>query len=102
MSGHCSAALGVVGYNVQTAVDAKHHMIVAHAVTNVGHDQTALTHMATQTKEALGIDELLVVADRGYFRGEEFRACEQVGITTYLPKPQTSGNLAKGQCGKCD
>ena len=93
---------GMVGYNVQTAVDAKHHMIVAHEVTNVGHDRSALATMATQTKETLGTDHLEVVADRGYFRGEELRACEQAGITTYLPKPQTSSNMAKGQFGKRD
>jgi len=93
---------GMVGYNVQTAVDAKHHMIVDHEVTNVGHDRSALATMATQTKATLGCDQLDVVADRGYFRGEEIRACEQAGITTYLPKPQTSGNMAKGQFGKRD
>jgi len=93
---------GMVGYNVQTAVDAKHHMIVAHEVTNVGHDRSALASIAIQTKEALETEQLDVVADRGYFKGEEIRACEQAGITTYLPKPQTSGNLAKGQFGKRD
>jgi transposase len=93
---------GMVGYNVQTAVDAKHHMIVAHEVTNVGHDRSALATMAIKTKDVLETDRLDVVADRGYFKGEEIRACEQAGVTTYLPKPQTSGNLAKGQFGKRD
>jgi len=93
---------GMVGYNVQTAVDAKHHMIVAHEVTNVGHDRTALANMAIQTKDAIGTEQLEVVADRGYFRGEEILACEEATVTTYLPKPQTSGNLAKGQFGKRD
>ena len=93
---------GVVGYNVQTAVDAKHHLIVAHEVTNVGHDRAQLANMALQAREAIGTKELAVVADRGYFSGEEIRACEKNDITTYLPKPQTSGNQAKGLFGKRD
>ena len=93
---------GMVGYNVQTAVDARHHLIVAHEVTNVGHDRTQLAPMAKQAKEAIGAERLDVVADRGYFRGEELRACDQAQITTYLPKPQTSGNMARGQFGKRD
>jgi hypothetical protein len=93
---------GMVGYNVQTAVDAKYHLIVAHEVTNVGHDRTQLAKMAKQAKEAIDTERLDVVADRGYFRGEELLACEAAQITTYLPKPQTSGNLAKGQFGKRD
>jgi transposase len=91
---------GMVGYNVQTAVDAKHHLIVAHEVTNVGHDRTQLANMAMQAKEALDTDALSVVADRGYFKSEEILACEDAGIETYLPKPQTSGNQAKGQFGR--
>jgi hypothetical protein len=93
---------GVVGYNVQTAVDARHHLIVAHEVTNIGHDRTQLANMAQQAKAAINTQELAAVADRGYFSGEEIRACEQNGITTYLPKPQTSGNQAKGLYGKRD
>ncbi len=93
---------GMVGYNVQFAVDTEHHLIVAHEVTNVGHDRTQLSNMARQAKEALGADELEVVADRGYYRGEEVLACDEAGITTYLPKPQTSGNQAKGLFGKRD
>ena len=93
---------GMVGYNVQTAVDAKHHLIVAHEVTNIGHDRTQLFNMAKQAKEVIGTDELDAVADRGYFKGEEILACDDAGITTWLPKPQTSGNLAKGQFAKRD
>ena len=93
---------GMVGYNVQTAVDAKHHLIVAHEVTNVGHDRTQLANMAQQAKQAIETDALTVVADRGYFKGEEILACDEAGITTYLPKPQTSGNMAKGLSGKRD
>ena len=91
---------GMVGYNVQTAVDTEHHLIVAHEVTNVGHDRTQLANMAGQAKAALGTDKLNVVADRGYFKSEEILACEEAGITTCLPKPKTSGNQAKGQFGR--
>jgi transposase len=93
---------GVVGYNVQTAVDTENHVIVAHEVTNVGHDRTQLSNMARQAKEALDTDELQVVADRDYFKSEEILACEEAGITTCLPKPQTSGNQARGQFGRDD
>lgn len=93
---------GMVGYNVQTAVDVKHHLVVAHEVTNVGHDRTQLANMSMQVKDVLAIEELTVVADRGYFKGEEILACEEAGITTYLPKPQTSGNMSKGLFGKRD
>ncbi len=93
---------GMVGYNVQTAVDAKHHLIVTHEVTNQGHDRHQLHHMAQQAKEAIGSETLAVVADRGYFKGEELLACEQSQITTYLPKPQTSGSRKKGLFSKRD
>jgi hypothetical protein len=93
---------GIVGYNVQTAVDTKHHLIVAHEVTNVGNDRAQLANMATQAKEAIVTDELTVVADRGYFSGQEIKLCEDTGIKTYLPKCQTSGNQAKGLFGKRD
>ncbi len=93
---------GMVGYNVQTAVDAKHHLIVAHEVTNSGSDRSQLHNMASQAREAMGSDELDVVADRGYFKGEEILACDQANITTYLPKPQTSGSMKKGLFSKRD
>jgi len=93
---------GMVGYNVQTAVDVKHHLIVAHEVTNEGHDRHQLHNMAKQAKTAIGTNELDVVADRGYFKGEEILACEADDITTYLPKPQTSGSLSQGFFGKRD
>jgi transposase len=93
---------GIVGYNVQTAVDAKNHLIVAHEVTNVGHDRTQLSSMAKQAREAVGGDQLTAVADRGYFKGEEILKCELAGITALLSKPQTSNNQAKGQFDKQD
>jgi transposase len=93
---------GIVGYNVQTAVDATHHLIVTHEVTNVGHDRHQLHHMAQQAKEVIGAETLDVVADRGYFNGKDILACEQSKITTYLPKPQTSGSTKKGLFSKRD
>jgi transposase len=93
---------GVVGYNVQTAVDTEHHLIVAHEVTNVGSDRSQLTNTATAAKEALGVDKLEAVADRGYFNGEEIKACDDAGITVTLPKPMTSGAKSEGRFGKQD
>jgi transposase len=93
---------GIVGYNVQTAVDSKHHIIVAHEVTNSGSDRAQLASMAKKAKQALSADELTVVVDRGYYSGKEILACEKAAITTYLPKNQTSGNQAKGYFGKRD
>jgi transposase len=93
---------GVVGYNVQVAVDTEHHLIIAHEVTNSGSDRAQLANMATQAKEVLGVDKLAAVADRGYYSGEEIKACADAGIEVTLPKPMTSGMEAKGQFGKHD
>lgn len=93
---------GMVGYNVQSAVDSKHHLIIEHEVTNAGHDRSQLANMAMKSKALLEVEELAVVADRGYYSGEEIKSCDDAGITTYLPKPQTSGNQAKGYYGKRD
>jgi transposase len=93
---------GVVGYNVQVAVDTEHHLIVTHEVTNVGSDRAQLAKIASQAKEALGVDKLEAVADRGYFSGEEILACDKAGITATLPKPMTSGAKSKGRFGKQD
>jgi transposase len=92
-----SRGAGMVGYNVQSAVDSEHHLIIAHEVTNVGSDRSQLAGMAKQAKAVLDSDILDVVADRGYYNGDEIRACEQAGIDAYLPKPKTSPNKAKGQ-----
>jgi transposase len=93
---------GMVGYNVQTAVDAEHHLIVAHEVTNVGHDRSQLSSMAKSARDATASEDLTVVADRGYFDGEEILACEKAGITAFVPKPLTSGSKADGRFGKQD
>jgi hypothetical protein len=93
---------GVVGYNVQVAVDTEHHLIVTHEVTNVGSDRSQLACVAKAAKTALRTDTLDAVADRGYFNGEEILACEEAGITVTLPKPMTSGSKSEGRFGKQD
>jgi hypothetical protein len=93
---------GVVGYNVQVAVDTEHHLIVTHEVTNVGSDRSQLARVAKEAKAALQTDTLEAVADRGYFSGEEIVACDQIGITVTLPKPMTSGAKSEGRFGKQD
>ena len=93
---------GTVGYNVQTAVDAQHHLIVDHQVTNIGNDRSQLATIAKRAHTAMQAEHIEVVADRGYFSGEEIVACEEVGITAYVPRPQTSNNQAKGLFGKRD
>jgi len=93
---------GVVGYNVQVAVDTDHHLIVTHEVTNTGSDRAQLANIASQAKEVLGVNELEAVADRGYYSGEEILACHKAGITVTLPKPMTSGIEVRGRFGKQD
>ena len=87
---------------MQAAVDTKHHLIVAHDVTNVGSDRSQLSRMAKQTKATLHRESLEAVADRGYFNSEEILACEEAGITVTLPKPMTAGNRTKGRFVKAD
>lgn len=92
----------VVGYNVQAAVDAVHHLIVAHEVTNVVVDRNLLAPMAEKTKAAMGVEHLEALADRGYFSGEQIRTCEGIGVTALVPKPLTSSAKAAGRFGKDD
>jgi transposase len=91
-----SRGTGVVGYNVQSAVDAKHHLIVAHEVSKVGSDRQQLSKMAKQAQAILGMKTLTVVADKGYYNGDELRECELADIVAYVAKPKTSPNKAKG------
>jgi transposase len=93
---------GIVGYNLQIAVDTKNHLIVAHEVTNVGTDRHQLSNMAEQARTEMGVEALDAVTDRGYYEGEEIKACEEAGITVTLPKPLTSGAKAAGRFGKQD
>jgi len=93
---------GIVGYNVQTAVDTKHHLIVAHEVTNVGIDRDQLSSMAKKARTAMGVQDLTAIADRGYFKSEEILACHETGITALVPKCKTSGAKAAGRFDKAD
>ena len=93
---------GVVGYNVQVAVETKNHLIITHEVINEGSDRAQLSPMAKSAKAVLGVEKLDAVADRGYFSGEEILACDNAGITVTLPKPMTSGMIARGRFGKQD
>jgi hypothetical protein len=93
---------GMVAYNVQVAVDAKHHLIVAHEVINQGHDRSALASIALAARKAMGKRKLQAIADRGYYSGEQIKACEDTGIAAILPKPNTSGARAQGRFDRSD
>ena len=93
---------GVVGYNVQVAVDTEHHLIVTHEVTNSGSDRAQLANIAKQAKAVLKAETLEAVADRGYFSSPEILECHEAGITVTLPKPLTSGAKSEGRFGKQD
>jgi transposase len=93
---------GIVGYNVQVAVDTEHHLIVTHEVTNSGSDRAQLANVAKQAKAVLQTETLEAVADRGYFNSPEILACDEAGITVTLPKPLTSGAKSEGRFGKQD
>lgn len=92
----------LVGYNVQSAVDAETHLIVAHEVTNQGFGREQLTPMAIAAKAALGRYDLHASADKGYFSGPEIVACHEGGIKTAVPRPATSGNATKGMFVEAD
>src|SRR3954447_3442713 len=87
---------GIVGYNVQMAVEAEHHLIVAHEVTNVGNDRTQLLAMGRQAQDVMACEEVTALADRGYFNGDEVLACEGTGVLPCVPKTLTSGNTKRG------
>ncbi|MEC5205920.1 transposase [Vogesella perlucida] len=97
-----STSRGLVGYNVQTAVDTRHHLIVTHEVTNSGSDRSQLAKMAIQAQSALDVTDLQAIADRGYFKGEEIQKCEEAGITALVSKPMTSAAKAEGRFDKED
>ena len=97
-----SKGQGVVGYNVQAAVDAQNHLIVAHEVTNIGNDRAQLSKMAKAAKQEMAADNLQALADRGYFNGPEIKACEDAGIEAFVPKPLTSNAKADGRFDKSD
>jgi transposase len=93
---------GVVGYNVQTAVEVQHHFIVDHQVTNAPADRAQLATMAKRAEAVMQAEHLEAVADRGCYSGNEIVACEEAGITAYVPKSLTSGNRALGLFDKRD
>jgi len=93
---------GTVGYNVQTAVDTKNHMIVAHEVINITHDRDSLGEMAKLARDALGRKSLTALADRGYYSGPQIRDCQLDGMTPLVPRTVTSGARADGRFDKRD
>ena len=93
---------GIVGYNVQSVVEAEHHLIVAYDVVMTGSDRQQLVAMSAKAKAAMGVESLEMLADRGYFSGEEIVGCEAIGVTPNVPKPQTSNAKAEGRFGKQD
>lgn len=93
---------GIVGYNVQSAVEPDNHLIIAHEVTNQFNDHSQLSPMAIAAKQVMAVDKLDAVADRGYFKSEEVLACDEAGIDAYVPRTTTSNNKAKGQYDKAD
>jgi transposase len=91
-----------VCYNVQVSVDPKHKLIVDHEVTNAVTDRDLLSHMAKRVKDLLGVEDLEVLADMGYYHGKEVKACLEAGITPYIPKPKTSASRKRGLFAKDD
>jgi transposase len=92
----------IVGYNVQSVVETKHHLIVAHEVTNLGYDREALSMMAHAAKEVMASDAIEAIADKGYYSGEEIVAAEQAGVAVTVSKPNTSNAGAVGRFDKAD
>src|SRR5258705_6922877 len=86
---------GIAGYNVQTVVDEKHKLIVASEVVNDSSDVGQLHAMAKAAKEALDVEALQVLADEGYYSSTELKACEDDGITAYVPPSEGNGLLEK-------
>jgi transposase len=96
MSSH-GKGTDVVGYNVQIAVDAEHHLILAHEVTNVGSDRAMLTSMGEKARDASGCNSVTVLADRGYYSGDQIVSCEGAGVEPIVPKTETSGGALRGR-----
>ena len=92
----------VVGYNVQTAVDSKHHLIVDHEVTNDGNDRDQLFNMATKARDAMGVEKITAIADRGYYKNTEILACDNANINAVVAKSVTSIASKEGRFGKDD
>ena len=93
---------GIVGYNVQTAVDSQHHLIVEHEVTNEPNDRDQLFNMASKARDAMGQEEVTVIADRGYYKNTEILKCDNANIEAIVAKSVTSAATAEGRYGKDD
>jgi transposase len=102
MTTHSAKGTAMVGYNVQTAVEAKNHLIVAHEVTNTGSDRAQLSAMGQAARDAMGKRRLKAIADRGYYNSLELKACEEAGVAAIVPKPMTSNARAEGRFDKTD
>jgi transposase len=102
MTTYSAKGTAMVGYNVQTAVDTKNHLIVAHEVTNNGNDRAQLNPIALAARDAMGKRRLKAIADRGYYSGPGLKACEDAGIAAMVPKPMTSNARAEGRFDKTD
>ena len=102
MTTHSAKGTALVGYNLQAAVDTKHHFIVAHEVTNNGNDRSQLSPMALAARDAMGKSEMQAIADRGYYSGPGLKACEDAGVAAIVPKPMTSNARAEGRFDKTD
>jgi len=90
------SGMGVkVCYNLQSAVDCKYHLIVAHDVTNTT-DRNQLCRMGKQAQEAVGINEITVLADKGYFSSQDIMDAQDAGMTPLVSRFDTSGNDKKG------
>ena len=85
-----------VGYNVQIAVDAEHHLIVVHEVINQGYDRHQLAPMAFKAQQATGCEQVTALADRGYFSGDQVLSCEGTGVAPIVPRPLTSSGTKRG------
>jgi len=102
MTTYSAKGTAMVGCNVQTAVDTKNHLIVAHEVTNNGSDRSQLSTIALAAREAMGKRRLKAIADRGYYSSAELKACDAAGIAALVPKPMTSNARAEGRFDKSD
>jgi len=96
MSSH-GKGTDVVGYNVQIAVDTEHHLILAHEVTNIGNDRAQLASMGEKARDASGHASITVLADRGYYSGDQIVACDGTGVAPIVPKTETSGGALRGR-----
>jgi transposase len=92
----------IVGYNVQGSVDAKHHLLVTAEATQAVVDQGQLADVAQAAKAELEIQQADVVADGGYFKSEDIKTCQEMGLEAHLPAVENSPSQRAGLYGKDD